>query len=208
MAGNLFVGLDSGRTDVGFSNITVTEERKQKYDFATYRHDDLAFATRADSTWTFDGDYRALAGQRVSVGSGTNQERILLEWQSRLAAEGRTLEVVYLPDAGSNFLAVESGRIDAYLAPNPAVAYQEARTAGTPGAIRTAGTYSGAGESLQGLIAATSQRGSGLAEPLAAAIDHLISTGQYATWLETWNLENEAVATSEVNPPGLPLSSS
>ncbi|TDO30646.1 extracellular solute-binding protein (family 3) [Kribbella sp. VKM Ac-2527] len=33
---NLFIGLDSAKYDAGFSNITVTEKRKQKYDFATY----------------------------------------------------------------------------------------------------------------------------------------------------------------------------
>ncbi|MET9931440.1 transporter substrate-binding domain-containing protein, partial [Streptomyces sp. NPDC006324] len=38
---NLFVGLDSGKYDGVFSNVTVTEERKDKYDFATYRLDDL-----------------------------------------------------------------------------------------------------------------------------------------------------------------------
>ncbi|KPC87039.1 ABC transporter substrate-binding protein, partial [Streptomyces sp. NRRL F-6602] len=39
---NLFVGLDSGKFDAVFSNVTVTEERKEKYDFATYRLDDIA----------------------------------------------------------------------------------------------------------------------------------------------------------------------
>lgn len=61
---------------------------------------------------------------------------------------------------------------------------------------------------MQGLIAATAKKDSGLAEPVAAAINHLIENGQYEKLLAAWNLSNEAVKTSTVNPPGLPLSNS
>ncbi|HEY0240858.1 MAG TPA: ABC transporter substrate-binding protein, partial [Friedmanniella sp.] len=202
---NMFVRLSSGQLDAGFSNITVTEERKQKYDFASYRQDNLAFATKRDSTWTFDGDYHALAGKTVAVGSGTNQEKILLAWQAKLKAEGQTLDVRYYKDNNSTYLALASGRIDAYFGPNPGIAYQDQQSAGTSTPTRTAGTYSGAGDTLQGLIAATTKKDSGLAKPLADAINHLITSGQYDTWLKAYNLQNEAVKKSEINPPGLPL---
>jgi polar amino acid transport system substrate-binding protein len=55
---------------------------------------------------------------------------------------------------------------------------------------------------------ATAKKDSGLAKPLADAINHLIKNGQYAKWLAAWNLSNEAVAKSEINPPGLPLDNS
>jgi polar amino acid transport system substrate-binding protein len=86
---NLFVGIDSGRTDIGFSNITDTEQRKLKYDFATYRQDNLAFETLATSDWAFTGDYQALADCKVSVSAGTNQEKILLEWRTKGSHGGR-----------------------------------------------------------------------------------------------------------------------
>ncbi|GGV63649.1 MULTISPECIES: ABC transporter substrate-binding protein [Streptomyces] len=202
---NMFVALDSGKADVAFSNVTDTEERKRKYDFASYRKDDLAFEVPKNSTWTFRGDYHALAGKTVAVGSGTNQERILLQWKAELAEEGKKLTVKYFQDSNSTYLALAGGKIDAYLGPNPAISYHVRQTAGTPRATRTAGTFSGAGETLQGLIAAATKKGSGLAEPIAAAIDHLIENGQYAQWLAAWNLSDEAVTTSRVNPPGLPL---
>ncbi|MDH6566299.1 polar amino acid transport system substrate-binding protein [Streptomyces sp. SAI-117] len=205
---NLFVGIDSGKVDVGFSNITDTEERKQKYEFASYRKDDLAFETLKSSKWSFDGDYEALAGQTVSVGAGTNQERILLEWQSKLKKEGKKLTVKYFQDSPSIYLALNSGKIDSYLGPSPNLSYHVTQTASTPSPTKIAGQYSGAGESLQGLIAATAKKDSGLAEPLADAINHLIDNGQYAKWLAAWNLSNDAVTKSEVNPPGLPLDNS
>ncbi|MFD8223098.1 ABC transporter substrate-binding protein [Streptomyces massasporeus] len=205
---NLFVGIDSGKVNVGFSNITDTEERKQKYEFASYRKDDLAFETLKSSKFAFDGDYKTLAGRTVSVGAGTNQERILLEWQKKLKSEGKKLTIKYFQDNNSLYLALNSGKIDAYLGPSPNLAYHATQTAGTPNATRIAGQYSGAGASLQGLIAATAKKDSGLAKPLADAINHLIENGQYAKWLAAWNLSNDALAKSEVNPPGLPLDNS
>ncbi|MDR6972935.1 transporter substrate-binding domain-containing protein [Leifsonia shinshuensis] len=202
---NLFVGIDTGATDVGFSNITDTEQRKEKYDFASYRKDELAFTVLKKSTWQFEDDYRTLAGKTVAVSSGTNQEKILLEWKTKLAAEGKTLDIKYYPDANSTWLALNSGKIDASFGPNPTAAYQNTQSASSANPTRTAGTYSGAGASLQGLIAATVKKGSGLDKPIADAINHLIETGQYAKWLKAYNLSNEGLPTSEVNPPGLPL---
>jgi polar amino acid transport system substrate-binding protein len=205
---NLFVGIDSGRTDVGFSNITDTEQRKLKYDFACYRKDNVSFEVRKDDPLTFTGDYHVLAGKTVAVGAGTNQEKILLEWKSRLKTEGKSLTVKYFQDTASTYLALTAHKIDANFAPNPSVAYHVAKTAGTPQATRTAGTYSGAGASLQGLICATTKKDSGLAKPVADAINHLINDGQYARWLATWHLGNEAVPSARINPPGLPLTNS
>ncbi|MEE1672016.1 transporter substrate-binding domain-containing protein (plasmid) [Streptomyces sp. WAC07094] len=205
---NLFVGIDSGKVDVGFSNITDTEERKRKYEFASYRKDDLAFETLKSSKFAFDGDYTTLAGKTVSVGAGTNQERILLEWQKKLHSEGKKLTIKYFQDNNSLYLALNSGKIDAYLGPSPNLSYHVTQTASTPNATRIAGQYSGAGASLQGLIAATAKKDSGLAKPLADAINHLIENGQYAKWLAAWNLSSDAVTESEVNPPGLPLDNS
>ncbi|MEU6197334.1 ABC transporter substrate-binding protein [Streptomyces sp. NPDC047061] len=205
---NMFVGIDSGKVDVAFSNVTDTEERKKKYEFASYRQDNLAFTVPKKSTWNFDGDYENLAGKTVSVSAGTNQEKILLEWKKKLEREGKKLTVKYFQDSNSVYLALSSGKIDAYLGPNPGIAYHNKQTENTPNATRTAGTYSGAGASLQGLIAATAKKDSGLAKPLADAINYLIEHGQYAQWLKAYNLSNEAVAKSEVNPPGLPLDNS
>ncbi|MCS0646384.1 transporter substrate-binding domain-containing protein [Curtobacterium flaccumfaciens pv. flaccumfaciens] len=205
---NLFVGIDSGKYDAGFSNVTVTEERKEKYDFASYRQDNLAFQVLASSSLRFDGDPSVLAGKTLSVSSGTNQENILLEWQKELRAKGEDFTIKYYPDGNAIKLALDSGKIDAYFGPNPTIAYQNTQSKGTAKETKTAGTYSGAGSSLQGLIAATTKQGSGIAKPVAAAIDELIEDGTYAKWLAAYNLSNEAVKTSEVNPEGLPLDNS
>ncbi|MCX5195405.1 transporter substrate-binding domain-containing protein [Streptomyces sp. NBC_00249] len=205
---NLFVGIDSGKVDVAFTNVTVTEERKKKYEFASYRQDNLAFEALKDNTWNFGGDYRNLAGKTVAVSSGTNQEKILLEWQQKLRSEGKDLTVKYFPDANSVHLALSGRKIDLNFGPNPAIAYHITQTASGNAPTRSAGSFSGAGETLQGLIAATAKKDSGLAAPVAGAVNHLIQNGQYAKLLGAWNLSDEAVTTSQVDPPGLPTTNS
>ncbi|MFH9428448.1 ABC transporter substrate-binding protein [Streptomyces sp. NPDC017615] len=197
---NIFVGLDSAKYDVGFSNITVTEERKEKYDFATYREDNLGFAAKKGSGLKVTGP-ADLAGRNVAVSSGTNQEKLLVEWSKENERAGREpIHIKYYQDESDTYLAIRSGRIDVYVGPNPTAAYHAATT----GQTEVVGTYSGAGATLQGLIAATTKKDSGLAEPLADALNHVIENGTYAKVLKRWGLSDEAVTKSEINPPGLP----
>ncbi|PMC12880.1 ABC transporter substrate-binding protein, partial [Klebsiella aerogenes] len=63
-------------------NIAVTEKRKEKFDFATYRVDSLAFSVKSTSEITRISNAQDLSGRKVIVGSGTNQERILLGWNA------------------------------------------------------------------------------------------------------------------------------
>ncbi|MGA5300264.1 transporter substrate-binding domain-containing protein [Nucisporomicrobium flavum] len=198
---NLFIGLDSGKYDLGASNITVTEERKQKYDFATYRKDELAFEAKKGAGWKVTGP-KDVAGKKVAVGSGTNQEKILLEWSKEAVAAGLpAVDVKYYQTNQATYLALGSGQIDAYLAPNPTAAYHVA----VAGQTEIIGTYSGAGSTLQGKIALTTKKGNGLVNAYAAAVDELIRSGDYARILERWNLGSESVPKAEVNPPGLPI---
>ena len=205
---NLFVGIDSGKVDLVFSNITDTEERKKKYEFASYRKDNLAFEVPKDEHLELRRRLPEPRGKTVAVGAGTNQEKILLEWQAKLAKRGQEAHRQVLPGEQQHLPGAEQREDRRLLRPEPRLAYHTTQTAKTPNPTRIAGKFSGAGESLQGLIAATAKKDSGLAKPLADAINHLIKNGQYAKWLAAWNLSNEAVTKSEVNPPGLPTDNS
>lgn len=197
---NLFVGLDSGKFDAVFSNVTVTEERKDKYDFATYRLDDLAFEARKGSGWKVAGP-ADVAGKTIAVGSGTNQEKILVDWSRQNEKAGRKpVDIKYFQNQTDSYLAIQSGRIDAYLGPNPTAAYHVA----SAGQTEVVGKFSGAGAHLQGKIAATTKKDSGLVAAYQAALNHIIENGTYAQVLERWGLSGEAVPSSEINPPGLP----
>ncbi|TGB11054.1 ABC transporter substrate-binding protein [Streptomyces sp. MZ04] len=197
---NLFVGLDSGKFDGVFGNVTVTEERKEKYDFATYRLDNIAFEAREDADWTVKKP-ADVAGKTIAVSSGTNQEKILVDWSEENEKAGRKpVDIKYFQKDSDYYLALQSGRIDAYLGPNPSAAYHVASS----GQTKIVGTLSGGGDLIQGEIAATTKRGSGLVDAYAAALNHVIKDGSYGEVLKRWGLSDEAVAKSRINPPGLP----
>jgi polar amino acid transport system substrate-binding protein len=199
---NVFVGLDSGKYDAGFTNITVTEERKEKYDFATYRLDNVSFEARKGVAWKVDGP-ADVAGKVIGVSSGTNQEKLLLDWNSQNVAKGlKPVDVKYFQNTSDFYLALQSGRIDAYLGPNPTAAYHVKAS----GQTEIVGTVSGAGPALKGKIAATTKKGDGLVPALADALNQVISDGSFRKVLDRWGLGNEAVPHSEINPPGLPKS--
>lgn len=206
---NIFVGLDSGKLDTALSNITVTQERKQKYDFATYRLDEIAFEAKKGRGLHIKGP-EDVAGKRIAVSSGTNQEKILVDWSKENEKAGRKpVDIRYFQRSSDYYLALQSGRIDAYLGPNPSARYHVS----TSGRTEIAGTLSG-GDTLQGKIAATTRKGagkaasgkggSGLAKALQGAVDASIEDGTYAKVLKRWHLTGEAVPKSEVNPAGLP----
>ncbi|WP_053733896.1 ABC transporter substrate-binding protein [Nocardia sp. NRRL S-836] len=199
---NLFVGIDSGAVDVGLSNITVTEARKEKYDFATYRLDTLAFEAKKGGTWKVK-EPKDVAGKVIAVTSGTNQEKILVDWSAQNVAAGlKATDIKYFQKSSDYYLALQSGRIDAYLGPNPTAAYHAAAS----GETEVIGTFSG-GASVQGKIAVTTLKGNGLVVPVQEALNQLIANGKYAEVLKRWGLADEAVPASEINPPGLPKTS-
>ncbi|MFI8006733.1 ABC transporter substrate-binding protein [Streptomyces sp. NPDC086010] len=201
---NLFVGLDSSKFDGVLSNVTVTEERKEKYDFATYRLDNIAFEAKKGSGWKVKGP-ADVAGKTVSVASGTNQEKILVDWNEQNLEAGREpVDIKYFQKDTDYYLALQSGRIDAHLGPSPSANYHVA----SAGQSEIVGTLSGGGDGVQGKIAATTKKDSGLVGAYGAAIDHIIEDGSYAEVLERWGLSNEAVEKSEINPPGLPRTKS
>ncbi|NBE56863.1 ABC transporter substrate-binding protein [Streptomyces boluensis] len=200
---NIFVGLDSGKYDAGFSNITVTEERKEKYDFATYRLDTIAFEAKKGKDWKVKGP-ADVAGRTIGVSSGTNQEKLLVDWSERNVKAGRkATQIKYFQNSSDYYLALGSGRIDAYLGPNPVASYH----AKTTGQTEVIGTFSGAGEGVEGKIAATTKKDNGLVKALHKAVQRVVDHGEYRKVLKRWGLTGEAVRTSELNPEGLPKTS-
>lgn len=189
------LGITSGRYDVALVNIAVTEARKQKFDFATYRADSLAFSVKSTSPINAISGPADLAGRRVIVGSGTNQERILLRWNEENRAAGReAAKPIYLTDDASGNLYIQSGRADVVFGPQSVAAYKAALN-GTTKVV-------GLGPKKT-WVATTSKKGNGLVLALQAAINGAIARGEYQQVLARWGEQGEGVETSQVNPPGV-----
>lgn len=192
------LGLTSGRYDAVISNIGVTEQRKQKFDFSTYRLGLHAFFVSARSPIQAIRQPKDVAGLRILTRSGTIQERILLEWDRLNVAQGlKPVHLQYVDDVSSAVLSLESGRVDAIFNPHGPLAY----AAATQGKLRLVGTVN-AGWPLRADVAIATRKGSALAPVLTRATNDLISGGQYHAALARWGLEDEALTRSETNPAG------
>lgn len=189
------LGITSGRYDVALVNIAVTEARKQKFDFATYRADSLAFSVKSSSAIPAIRSAQDLSGRKVIVGSGTNQERILLRWNEENRAAGRPLaQPIYLTDDASGNLYIQSGRADVVFGPQSVAAYKAALN-GTTKVV-------GLGPK-KAWVATTTKKDNGLVYALQAALDGAIARGEYQQVLARWGEQGEGVERSLVNPPGI-----
>lgn len=189
------LGISSGRYDVALVNIAVTEQRKEKFDFATYRVDSLAFSVKSTSKIAAVNKAADLAGLKVIVGSGTNQEKILLGWNEENRAAGRQPALlVYLTDDASANLFIQSGRADVFFGPQSVASYKAALNGNTK--------VVGLGPK-KAYVATTTKKGNGLALALQTALNGAIARGEYQKVLARWGEEGEAVTASVVNPPGI-----
>ncbi|MBP1327060.1 polar amino acid transport system substrate-binding protein [Leucobacter exalbidus] len=194
------LGVESGKYDLVASNVTVTEERKDLFDFATYRADKLSFAVPTPSEVESISEAKDISGLKVYAGSGTNQEGIVLEWIAENEKNGIDPgEIVYFEDDSAARLAMLSGRIDALFQPSVANAY----SAAVDGQTKVVGTVPG-GYPHDAQIALGTAKGNGLIEPVAIVLNHIIESGDYDAVFERWGLQDDAVTESVVNPAGIP----
>lgn len=187
------LGIASGRYDVALINIAVTEKRKEKFDFATYRVDSLAFSVKSTSDIAAVNGPADLAGRKVIVGSGTNQERILLGWNEDNRAAGRPqAQPVYLTDDASGNLYIQSGRADIF----------SARSRWQPIKRRLTARPGWWAWGRKAWVATTTKKATARSMPCRQP-----STGRLpaVNISRCWRVgeQGEAVAQSVVNPPGI-----
>ncbi|WP_369138464.1 ABC transporter substrate-binding protein [Modestobacter versicolor] len=188
------LSVQSSDVEAVFSNVGVNAERLQLFDFATYRQGIMAFTAAPDSDLSI-AEAADIAGLTLAVGSGTNQERILLDWNAENEAAGLEAATLdYYANAADALLAIKSGRVDAYLGPNPNAVYQESKEQ-----VAVVGTVN-AGWPNTTYVAATTLKGNGLAAAVQAGLQHAFDDGSYTETLERWGLTDEAVEEPVVNP--------
>lgn len=194
------LGLHSGKYDAVIANVGVTEERKEKFDFSSYRQGLHGFFVPADSTIEKISEAADLAGLRVLVSPGTNQDAILQRWSHENVAAGLApIDLQFFDDEATRLVALQSGRADVIVQPHAQLVFIAARDSN----IKRVGVLS-AGWPDRSDVAIATRKGSGLAEPLTIALNALIENGTYERVLARWQLEAEALPHAETNPPGRP----
>ncbi|WP_114195909.1 ABC transporter substrate-binding protein [Edaphovirga cremea] len=193
------LGVASGKYDAAITNVTVTKDRKAKFDFATYRIDSLGFYVKSTNKITAINQASDIAGLKIIVSSGTNQESILLAWDKENQQKGLpAILPIYVTDDAAANLALQSGRADAYFGPNVMGAYKAKLT----GKTKLVGKVDG-GWPKVAHIAVTTKKGNGLVTPINIALNGVIKGGEYDQVLNRWGENVERIDRSEINPAGL-----
>ena len=182
----------SGDFEAVFSNVGVNKDRVKLFDFASYRAAYMGFEAKKSATYSIKGA-DDISGLKVSVGSGTNQEKILLAWNKELEDKGKAPATLqYYSSDADTILALSSGRTDLNIAPYPSTVYRE----NTRDDLKVVGKVN-AGWPSETLVAATTLRGNGLAPVISEALNSAIKDGSYADVLERWGLSEEALPESK-----------
>lgn len=182
----------SGDFEAVFSNVGINKDRVKLFDFSTYRAAYMGFEAKKSSTYTIKGA-DDISGLKVSVGSGTNQEKILLAWNKDLESRGKAPATLqYYSSDADTILALSSGRTDLNIAPYPSVSYRE----NTRNDLKVVGKVN-AGWPSETLVAATTLKGNGLAPAITDALNSAINDGSYGKVLDRWGLSEEALPESK-----------
>ncbi|WP_284983506.1 ABC transporter substrate-binding protein [Arthrobacter sp. efr-133-TYG-118] len=182
----------SGDFEAVFSNVGINKDRVKLFDFSTYRAAYMGFEAKKSSTYNIKGA-DDISGLKVSVGSGTNQEKILLAWNKDLESRGKAPATLqYYSSDADTILALSSGRTDLNIGPYPSVSYRE----NTRNDLKVVGKVN-AGWPSETLVAATTLKGNGLAPAITGALNSAIKDGSYGKVLDRWGLTEEALPESK-----------
>ena len=181
--------VTAGSLDAGASGFTDNAERRESFDFVDFLYAGVQWAAQPGS----GVDPSDPCGLTVSVQRTTVSETDDVRPKSEACeAEGKEPLTVRAFDTADNAaLAALVGRADAYSADSPVTAWAVERSDGElemVGEMFDAAPYGFA-----------VPKGSPLADAMAAAMQHLIDTGDYARILNQWNIDTGLLDQALIN---------
>lgn len=185
-------GVHAGEYAVGMSSFTDTEERERVVDFVTYFNAGTLWAQRPGAAI----DPGNACGLRVGVASGVIQEtgEIVAKSEACVARGQPPIEKVVFARQDELTNALINGDIDAMSADSPVTGFAVKNSGGAlvaAGQVFDAAPY--------GWPVA---KGSGLAESLRLALEHLMKTGEYQTIATMWGVEMGVIDKPVINGAG------
>ncbi|MBP3083704.1 bifunctional serine/threonine-protein kinase/transporter substrate-binding domain-containing protein [Mycolicibacterium fortuitum] len=181
--------VQDGNFNVGMSSMTDTAEREQQVDFVTYFEAGTLWARRAGSS----ADPGSPCGLRVGVAYSTIQDtqEIPSKSDACVAAGLPPVEKVVRTHQDEVTAALIAGEVDAMTADSPVTGF----------AIKLSGSaLEPAGEVFDSApYGWPVAKGSGLAESLRLALEHVMSTGEYRTIATMWGVEKGMITQPVIN---------
>lgn len=188
----LIPGLQAKRFDAAVGQMGVTVVREKVVDMIGTLLGNELFAAYADNPITVT-TLDDLCGVTVATTRGSREMVFAEEHQPKCAAAGKKpINALAFSDGNGAAEAMMSRRADLFWLGSTAVSYFVAQTKGR---TKVVGSYTDIS-----YIGVALPKGSEMAVPLQAAIQHLIDNGTYGKIVTKWGLADAAVKQAPLNP--------
>jgi polar amino acid transport system substrate-binding protein len=183
-------GLQSGKYDMGDSSFTDTLARQKVVDFVTYFQAGEGFYVKTGNPG-FNG-LDSLCGHSVAVEDGTTEQSDAQTQAKTCTKDGKaTVNVLSYGNQSQANLAVSGGRAEVGFADSQVAAYIVATSNGV---------FMNSGQAFEvAPYGFALPKGNGMAAPVKAAVNLLISNGVYTKILTKWGVQAGAVSTATIN---------
>lgn len=189
---SIIPGMQAKRYDLAVGQFGINTDREKVVDMVS-----IASLTESFGVINSSGIKKltlaTLCGHSVSILTGSEEQKEATDQSKKCTSNGQKAITIHTyPDAGSAYLAVQSGRAEVYWLGSTAVGYaiQKSHVPGSVVGTNLAPTPT----------AILVQKDSGLAPVIEKAMQQLIVSGQYATIMKKWGLAGAQIKTSELNP--------
>jgi polar amino acid transport system substrate-binding protein len=188
---SIIPGLASGKYQIAISSMTDNKEREKTVDFVTYYTAGESFYTKAQGGTTISS-IADICGHTVAVEKGTTELADAQTQGDKCKKAGKPgVTVLPFPDQNGANLAVSSGRAQLGFADSPVAEYQVKQSNGQFKLVGQA--YANAPYGIP------VPKGSGLAQPILAALKVLIKNGEYKAILTHWGVQAGAISNPKIN---------
>jgi polar amino acid transport system substrate-binding protein len=192
----LIPGLQAHRFDVATGQMGVTEVREKVIDQLGWLLGNELFAALAENPIKVNS-LDDLCGVTVATTRGSREAEFARLHQPECEKlDRKPIDTLVFNDGASAADAMLSKRADLFWVGSTAVSYFVAQSKGK---TKVVGHYTDLA-----YIGVGMPKGSDMAKPLQAAVQHLMDDGTYMKIIKKWGLEDGAVKTAPLNPTGAP----
>ena len=183
--------IQGGQLDIGVSGFTDTEERRENFDFVNYLYAGIQWSQPTSTSEQVDPANPC--GLTVAVQRTTVSETDDVRPKSQACVDNgeEEIEILSYDTSDNAAIAALTGRADAFSADSPVTAYAVNRSDGKlelVGDMFEAAPY--------GMAV---NKDSDYGPAMAAALQHLIETGDYARILAQWGIEDGLIDVAMIN---------
>ncbi|MDK6259632.1 transporter substrate-binding domain-containing protein [Corynebacterium frankenforstense] len=182
-------GLQAGRYEVTFSNMAISDERREVLDFVHYYQSSTSLGVLEGRENEVTPE--TLCGRKVGASAGSYQMTTVLPEEAEKCEQigAPELETAAFPDQQKALLALLSQRVDATAVDAPVLSYaasQETRL--VENGKLTQGSTLGIGVT----------KGSDLSKAIEMAMKKLMENGGYDRLLEKYSMQDQRIESTEI----------